>query len=166
MSIRVEALRQRLDAVGAVTGASVGTTAQDAYRDAVRTLKDAQKKLTSDTEGKAADHVLLSDRLAIQVAQAAVAQAASALAVENDAIWPSSGSGSTSAGSAGGSSAPAVDGAVAGSAPGRSTDAAHRADRTDGTAPRRHRHLHLSRGRPLGLEVLPAPPGDEPPTHR
>ncbi|WP_296604065.1 hypothetical protein [Nocardioides sp.] len=131
MSIRVEALRQRLDAVGAVTGASIGTTAQDAYRDAVRTLKDAQKKLTTDTEGKAADHVLLSDRLAIQVAQAAVAQAASALAFENDAIWPSSSSGSTSAGTAGGSSAPVVDGAAVGSTPGRSTDAAHRSDRAD-----------------------------------
>lgn len=129
MSIRVEALRQRLDAVGAVTGASIGTTAQDAYRDAVRTLKDAQKKLTSDTEGKAADHVLLSDRLAIQVAQAAVAQAASALAVENDAIWPSSSSGST-----GSTPAAAGDAATAaGSAPGRSTEAPHRADRTDRT---------------------------------
>lgn len=124
MSIRVEALRQRLDAVGAVTGASVGTTAQDAYRDAVRTLKDAQKKLTTDTEGKAADNVLLSDRLAIQVAQAAVAQAASALAVENDAIWPSSSTGSTPA---------AASDAVppAGSAPARSTDAADRAERGD-----------------------------------
>lgn len=127
MSIRVEALRQRLDAVGAVTGGSIGTTAQDAYRDAVRTLKDAQKKLTTDTEGKAADHVLLSDRLAIQVAQAAVAQAASALAVENDAIWPSNSSGST-----GSTPAAAGDAATAaGSASTRSTDAAHRADRAE-----------------------------------
>jgi hypothetical protein len=127
MSIRVEALGQGPDAAGAVTGASVGTTAQDAYRDAIRTLKDAQKKLTTDTESKAADHVLLSDRLAIQAAQAAVAQAASALAVENDAIWPSSSTGSTgSTPAAAGDAAPA-----AGSASTRSTDAAHRVDRAD-----------------------------------
>lgn len=123
MSIRVEALRRRLDAVGAVTGASIGTTAQDAYRDAVRTLKDAQKKLTTDTESKAADHVLLSDRLAIQAAQAAVAQAASALAIENDAIWPSS--------DTGGTTTPAGDVSAAGSAPARPADPIDRADRAD-----------------------------------
>lgn len=115
MSIRVEALRRRHDAVGAVTGASVGTTAQDAYRQALTTLKNAQKKLSTDVESKAADHVLLSDRLAIQVAQAAVAQAASALAVENEQIWPSSDSPSTGSST----SAPAV-GPAAESRPGGS----------------------------------------------
>lgn len=97
MSIRVEAVGERLAAVGGVTGASVGTSAQDAYRAAVKGLKDAQKKLTTDLAGKAADEVLVSDRLAVQVAQAEVARAATALTLENDELSPSTSSSATAA---------------------------------------------------------------------
>ncbi|HYF72104.1 MAG TPA: hypothetical protein VD864_04750 [Nocardioides sp.] len=81
MSIRVEAVARRLAALGTSASAS-GSDAQDAYRAALRTLKDAQKKLTADLAGKAPDDVLLADRLAIQVAQAELARAATALVGE------------------------------------------------------------------------------------
>ena len=81
MSIRVEAIARRLAALGA-SASSSGSDAQDAYRAALRTLKDAQKKLTTDLASKAADDVLLADRLAIQIAQAELARAASALVGE------------------------------------------------------------------------------------
>lgn len=88
MSIRVEAVGERLAAVGGVTGASVGTTAQDAYRAAVKGLKDAQKKLSADLADKAADETLLSDRLAVELARAEVARAATALTLENERLDP------------------------------------------------------------------------------
>lgn len=81
MSIRVEAIARRLTALG-TSGSTSGVDAQDAYRTALKTLKDAQKKLTGDLAAKAADDVLLADRLAIQVAQAELARAASALTGE------------------------------------------------------------------------------------
>ncbi|CAI9416155.1 hypothetical protein [Nocardioides sp. T2.26MG-1] len=97
MSIRVEAVGRRLAAVGGVTGASIGTNAQDAYRAALLGLKEAQKKLTTDLAGKAADEILLSDRLAIEAARAEVARAATALTLENDELSPSTSSSATAA---------------------------------------------------------------------
>jgi hypothetical protein len=97
MSIRVEAVGRRLSAVGGVTGASVGTHAQDAYRAAVKGLKDAQKKLTNDLAKKVADETLVSDRLAVQAAQAEVARAATALTLENDELTPTSSSATATA---------------------------------------------------------------------
>ncbi len=85
MSIRVEAIARRLAALG-TSAATSGPDAQDAYRTALKTLKDAQKKLSGDTAEKAADNVLLADRLAIQVAQADLARAASALAGQDPDI--------------------------------------------------------------------------------
>lgn len=89
MGIRVEAIGRRLAAVGGVTGASIGTNAQNAYRAAVLLLKEAQKKLTSDLAERVADDTLLSDRLAIEAARAEVARAATALTLENEQLSPS-----------------------------------------------------------------------------
>jgi len=64
------------------SAAAADSSAHRAYRAAVKDLHEAQKKLTDDAANKTATEILEADRMAVQMAQAALADAAAALARE------------------------------------------------------------------------------------
>ncbi len=67
---------------GTSAPAVADSSAHRAYRAAVKDLSEAKSKLNDDSTSKAATEILEADRMAIQMAQAALADAAAALARE------------------------------------------------------------------------------------